>query len=644
MAVVAMQKVAILAHKSCKEELLEALHHEGVVQVTEQPAGEKIDHTEVAFRVAELEFAIDTLKNFASKETQVAAAKQVSEESILSAAKHTDVRGIVDTLHALEASDTEIERELQEQNSLYDTFTPWCNLPYKLEASTESKTTVWQLGSVPTAQLDALLHVLQTTLPRTDILQVQSMNGNTTAVAHVWKADYSQFEEIATSYGWTNETLPTVAGTPSSITEGAITRIKELQRQLKKNHDERVRLSVELPNLGKVRTFMRWLDEKQEVREAMGETISTLTLLGWMPKKSVTIIENRLQKISPAIVILPVKADANEEPPVLLKHATWAAPFQSVTTLYGLPLPFEMDPTASLAPFFTLFFALCLTDAGYGLVLTLLFGGALLKTRVAPKDAPLLWTLFISGVATFIVGILFGGWFGLQPAAMPEFLTKTTADGELLFKGQIWNLGTQAGIGFLQNLSLALGITHLFFGMFLAGWHKWVHGQKAAALWQDFTSHIFLAAAIFMIVAPESMAGIAKYSFFAALIAIIWGKGYGNPFYTRPIFGALGLMNFAIGLLSNGLSYLRILALGLVTGAIAMAVNQVAVEMGKLFPAWLGIPVIILIFTGGHLVSIALNTLGSFIHSGRLQFIEFFGQFFEGGGQPFAPFKRSSNS
>ena len=107
--------------------------------------------------------------------------------------------------------------------------------------------------------------------------------------------------------------------------------------------------------------------------------------------------------------------------------------------------------------------------------------------------------------------------------------------------------------------------------------------------------------------------------------------------------GLLGFLNFAIGLLSNGLSYLRILALGLVTGAIALAVNQVAIEMSKLFPLWLAIPVMILIAFGGHLVSIALNTLGAFIHSGRLQFIEFFGQFFEGGGRPFSPFRRSNS-
>ena len=94
-------------------------------------------------------------------------------------------------------------------------------------------------------------------------------------------------------------------------------------------------------------------------------------------------------------------------------------------------------------------------------------------------------------------------------------------------------------------------------------------------------------------------------------------------------------------MLSNVLSYLRILALGLVTGALALAVNQLAIELGKLFPLFIAIPVIVVILLGGHLVSIALNTLGSFIHSGRLQFIEFFSQFFEGGGRAFSPFRRT---
>ena len=271
----------------------------------------------------------------------------------------------------------------------------------------------------------------------------------------------------------------------------------------------------------------------------------------------------------------------------------------------------------------------------------MIFGTYLLYTKKSVEDAKLPWLLFISGIVSMLVGIPFGGWFGLTPDQVPAFITRTDASGTKWFLGQMWNLSTEEGINFLQYLALTLGITHIFFGVFLAGYHKWVHGARAEGFWQHFTLHILLGGALFRMFAPAALTDVATYTLYATLALTIWGKGYGSPWYLRPIMGLLGLVNFAIGLLSNGLSYLRILALGLVTGAIALAVNQVAIEMSKLFPLWLGIPVMIIIATGGHLVSIALNTLGSFIHSGRLQFIEFFGQFFEGGGRPYAPFRRS---
>jgi V/A-type H+/Na+-transporting ATPase subunit I len=398
---------------------------------------------------------------------------------------------------------------------------------------------------------------------------------------------------------------------------------------------------VELPSLLKARRYMDWLHDKQAAREAMGETVSTVTLLGWVPRKQIPRLERRLQHISPAIAILRIKPEEGEEPPILLRHWPFIAPFVSVTSLYGLPRPTDMDPTPVLSPFFILFFALCLTDAGYGLTLAVIFGVTLWIRKKSVTQSPLLWLLFISGIMSVLVGILFGGYFGLTPEQVPGALTTVTPSGELWFRGQLWNLSQQTGVTFLQNLALVLGLTHLFLGMFLAGFHKWMHGRKIEAFWADFSSHILLGVILFRLTAPADLQEVAQYLLYAGIAIMIWGKGYGNPWYLRPIIGLIGLLNFTISMLSNGLSYLRLLALGLVTGAMAMAVNQVAVEMGNLFPIWLAIPIIIIVFLVGHLVSIALNTLGSFIHAGRLQFIEFFSQFFEGGGRPFTPFRRS---
>ncbi len=637
-----MQKVAILAHKSSKEDLLEALHKEGLVEISERKESINIDHTEVQYRAAELHFAIDVLKGVASKETLAACSKGIDEEAIFHAAKHTDILGIIESLHKLEGQDTEAERELQELVVMQAALEPWLSLQYKLDAATESETSVRILGTLPEVKEQTLQEGLIQEEIRAELEIVGTEKGVSQMVVNVWKEDLEKFEEMATSLGWTNVDLPKLKGIAKKEYEEATIQRKKLMKLKEKNHSDREKLSVELPNLLKTARFVHWLDEKQSVRESLGETESTITLLGWAAKAKVSLLQDKLQRIAPASAVLKVKPDEGEEIPVLLKNSKLLTPFESVTNLYGLPLSNEMDPTRALSPFFILYFALCLTDAGYGAILALIFGTFLWKSKKTIDEARLPWLLFLAGIVTFFVSIPFGGWLGFTPEQVPAIFTKETADGALLFRGQIWDLSAESGITFLQNLSLFLGITHLFFGMYLAGAHKWIHGKKIEALWMDFTSHILLGAVIFMILAPVEMKEIAKYIFYGVLVIFVWGKGYGSPWFVRPIIGVLGLLNFVISFISNSLSYLRILALGLVTGALAAAVNQVAVEMGKLFPIWLAIPVIIAIFVLGHLVSIALNTLGSFIHSGRLQFIEFFSQFFEGGGRPFSPFKRTN--
>lgn len=644
MAIVAMQKVAVIARLTMREELIEELQRAGVLQVSGATGAVSPDHTETNFRVAELAFAIETLEGVATKETQAAMRKHTSDDRILAASTRTDVRGIVDTLHSLEKDDTRIAAALHETTERLRLLRPWTGLDMRLDAPSESTFVRRLLGSVPDTTLAAFQETLARELPRSAIDTAGAAGTQASLVGTVHKEDISRFEELATAHGWTTVTLPLLAGTPADLVREAELTERELHAALDANRARRIALSAELPDLHRVRTFMGWLTGKQATREAMMHTFATTMLLGWIPKTDIAPLERRLHALSPAIAIVRVKPDEGEEPPVFLKNSLFFTPFESVTNLYGLPLPHEMDPTAPLSLFFALFFALCLTDAGYGLALTAIVGTFLWAKKLTIREATLPWLLLIGGIASILVGIPFGGWFGLTPDQVPAFLTKTMPDGSLWFRAQVWNLSTQDGITFLQNLSLVLGVTHLFFGMFLAGWHKWIHGQRLAAFWEHFTSHILLGAVLFYVFAPQSLTLAAQITLGVAAVLLVWGKGNGSAWYLRPVMGLLGVMNLAIGLLSNGLSYLRILALGLVTGAMALAVNQVAIEMGKLFPWWLGIPVVILIAVIGHTVSITLNTLGSFIHAGRLQFIEFFGQFFEGGGRPFMPFARSRTS
>lgn len=578
MAVIPMQKVAVIAHKDQQEDLLHFLQSEGLMEISDARETVTVDHTEVNFRTAELEFAIATLKEFASKKILAAMKKaetQATAEQVQHAATHTDVLLIVEELHNLEKEDQQLQA----------TVTGMQNVTATISASEQAA-------------------YFASSAMKEDLSKIRG--------AHVELDEQQKLDR------------------------------SKAQKQLEANQERRRQLAEELPNLILLRRFVNWLNEKQGAREAMKKTQMTVMLFGWLPRDTFALFERRLHQSLPSSAVLKVEPDSGETPPVFLQNSTMLTPFESVTKLYGLPLYTEIDPTPFLSFFFILFFALCLTDAGYGLVLALVMGGYLFKTRKPIREAPLLWLLLLSGIVTLLVSIPFGGWFGIAPDNAPDFLTKADPDGTgRLFKGQIWNLSDQTGITFLQNLALALGVIHLSFGILLGAYSKIRSGQVAAGLWMDGTTLLFIGTILLYFFGPASLQQIFLYGIIGTLVLMIWGKGHGNTLAKRPVFGLLQTLNFFLGMMGNVLSYLRILALGLVTGALAFTVNLVAEQIGALLPWFLALPIAILIYVVGHFANIVLNVLGAFIHSGRLQFVEFFSQFFEGGGRPYRPFIRS---
>jgi V/A-type H+/Na+-transporting ATPase subunit I len=592
-----MQKVAVVAHRSEKENLIDLLHKEGVMEISDLGEAANADHPEVPYRAAELDHVIAKLTEHAPKETIAAISQPSDEKQIVESALKKDIRAIIDAVHALEEQHGTLTRDLQELGK----------------------------GRLPDATLD-----------------VNAAEEGTYFTSSKVKGDLSHFGGVG------------VGQSAAAMEEQVKIARAETEKKLQDNDRGLRELSLELPHLVRARQYVSWLDQKHAARKVMKETRSTVTLFGWIAKHLFQPLEDKLHHLSPATALLPVEPGPDEQAPVILKNPFWLKPFESVTTLYGLPQPSEIDPTPLLAPFFIVFFGLCLTDAGYGFVLALIMGLYLWKKKLSIHDAPLWWLLFIGGIVTFFVSIPFGGWFGLDPQVLGEtqswakpFLkiigTQPDGDPVYWFKGQVWHLGTTQGIAFLQYLSLALGILHLSFGIFMSGVMKWRAGDKIAAFMNDWTALIVFVtsgAAVYASMTNAPWAQSALYALYASLALLLIGKGWGSTWFLVPVFGLLGILNLAMGMLSNTLSYLRLLALGLVTGALALAVNLVAEQFGALLPFFLGVPVSIIIYLVGHTLNLALNVLGAFIHSGRLQFVEFFGNFFEGGGRPYTPFKR----
>jgi len=306
-----------------------------------------------------------------------------------------------------------------------------------------------------------------------------------------------------------------------------------------------------------------------------------------------------------------------EEPPVVLENPKPGKPFELITKLYGLPQRGSFDPTLPLAPFFFLFVGLCVSEAGYGLLVALL---SFLYIKFAKPKGGLrqfLKLLGLLGVSTVILGTLVGGWFGFPVR-------------KLMVMDPL-----QDPLSFLY-LALALGFIQVWFGTLL----NLITGIKNKLYLQSICVQggwlLLLPSLVLFLGKKGSIWGI--FTLVGAAGIVFFASPSRNPF--ARFFGGLYSLYDISRYLADVLSYSRLLALGLATTVIAMVVNNLC--QTALGIPWVGWLVAALIFVGGHMFNLAISFLGGFVHSMRLQFVEFFSKFFKSGGSPFKPFELES--
>ena len=343
---------------------------------------------------------------------------------------------------------------------------------------------------------------------------------------------------------------------------------------------------------------------------------------GWIPERFYEKLKKELQEKFQFVLIEKIPFNP-EEAPVLLKN-NFAKIFEPITKLYGLPKPTEPDPTPFLAPFFVLFFGLALSDIGYGLALMLF--GALLYFKMKSEITKILFPLSIFlGISTCFFGLLFGTFFGKNVA--------------------LW-LDPQKQPLKVLAFCFALGLLQISFGFLIRFFHQLKNGKNLLkALADDFSFVPILVLVAFYFL--ESVFGKFLISqsltlkIFASLLIlkfILHCIGEKNIFV--GILKTLGSFYNSLSFVSDTLSYSRLYALGLATGVIASTINLIAIilkETLKIPGISLLLFVFVLIF--GHFFNIIINLLGAFVHSARLQFVEFFPKFLEGGGRAFQPLK-----
>ncbi len=331
--------------------------------------------------------------------------------------------------------------------------------------------------------------------------------------------------------------------------------------------------------------------------------------------------------------------EKEDEVPIQLKNNFYTRLFEPITRLYSLPNYAEIDPTPFFAPFFMLFFGLCLGDGGYGLLILLAGIAVILK---APKLKEWGWLGVFMGATTMIVGILTGMFFGINleevaflAPVKQYFITETNAT--VHFMGGSYHP--------MMVFAILIGIFQILFAMgFKVVKITLRDGFKYAAY--DCAWLVALVTLIVWAATASSLSTIGLYCIYAILgICALFILFYSNP--DRKILlvniggGLWGTYNMVSGLLGDVLSYIRLFALGLAGGILGNVFNALALQAGGALPGWIGWLPTLLIMVFGHALNFALCLISSVVHPMRLTFVEFYKNAgFEGGGKEYKPFQK----
>ncbi len=354
------------------------------------------------------------------------------------------------------------------------------------------------------------------------------------------------------------------------------------------------------------------------------------TLVGFAPTACDADVTDYLERAG--VFYLKDEAKVEENPPIKFNNNKFVKMFEILTDMYGRPAYDGFDPTPFIAVFFLLFFAFCMGDAGYGLVLVLL---GLLLRKSAKDLAPLVITL---GAATVVIGFLFHNFFSIDISQWPLF---APIQG-VFIPAQI------AGNDATMILALAVGILHICLAMVVKSVNAVRTNGFAASLGTLGWTLLVVGG---VTVAAVSLAGVLDATLTRCIViglGIVSALGifiFNDPKRNKLANVGMGLWdtyNMITGLMGDVLSYLRLYALGLAGSMLGMAFN----DMGKMVlgdgsNALLWIPFLLLVLVG-HALNIAMCALGAFVHPLRLNFLEFFKNAgYEARGRKFNPLTNS---
>lgn len=534
----------------------------------------------------------------------------------------------------------ELRAEIVRIRLRIDALSPWLggDVPMILDGTSK---TAMLTGYFPDAlSNEDILTTLAETDPSLEAVHfdiVGTSSEMTCVYAFCLREEKERFESALRMMGFTR---------PAEISKSSpLQCTRELGSRIEKHEEEIVRLENRIRERASRRQKFQYLLgyyemrlQKYEAIEKLASSRNTFVLEGWTTAREYDKVAGELEKIGAYCEKL--EPEKNDDPPVALKNNAFTEGGAPIVEMFSLPSKSDIDPTGIMSFFYYMLFGIMLGDAAYGLIMVLATAFVMLKFKPEAAKRRTMKLFFYSGLCSVFWGVLFGSYFG----DLPNVIAKT-------FFGATENIVTPILFDPISDpmtmlyVSIALGAVHVLTGLFMGVVTALKNKDVAAAIfdylaWLTMLLSVIGWALLSIVpmpfevpaILPKILIGIAL----ASVAAILFMNGRSSKnFIVRIMKGAYALYGVT-SYISDFMSYSRILALGLATGVISQVFNQMGAMAGGSGSVF-GIIFMVIICLIGHAFNIGISLIGCYVHTCRLQYVEFFGKFYEGGGREFTP-------
>ncbi len=639
MPIIDMKKVYILGHRQERERVFDLLHQMGSVEMVDVKSGEGwkdfqelLDPeqppeviSQIDSKRSDIRFCLDFFqRHFPVRKSMLeqftGSRLDLTDEQFNDYIKSLDrVEEIQQSCREAEEKLVHIRNEETQSKNLIEDLEPWVALDSPLEEVVEGSWAMMDLFIIPAEQFAPLQEALSETVSEYCLDEVFSDEDNVYFFFSALAEEKQAVDELFRNKAVTRASFPDVTGTPSEIIDSLNNRLEELKQ-------ERSAVLGEVENLLGYRPMLMacfdYIDNEYTKHQAVANlagTENSFLLEGWAPVPIMEDLEKTIGEKTETAVLTSRDPEPDEDVPVLLHNKGPADPYEVVTKLYSTPKKYELDPTPFMAPFFFLFFGICLSDAGYGILLGLLAFYLYRKLTLGESGRQLLKLLMLGGISAFAFGIMLGGYFG-DLIDLPPLLFDPLEEPMTMLIA-----------------SLGIGLFQVYFGMGLQAYRNIKGGKPLDALYDQGFWFLFLNGLILLV---AGFATVGQWLAVVGAAGLVLTQGRTQRSVILKFFSGLLSLYNVTQYLSDVLSYSRLFALGLASVVIGMVVNSV----GELAAGTIvGYVVLVIILIGGHFFNMIISTLSSYVHTSRLQYLEFFNKFFEGGGRSFQPLRVKNN-